>query len=102
MAGPSMTLTGLVRVLDLQTFAEVGRFNTVPGVRSVLLDPNNPDRLYSWSYFSGRVNQHRLPDGVITRTWKMGPFLRTLTWDCGARSLLAATSLGGFRIRLDD
>ena len=92
---------GHIKVYDLDTFEEIHRIPAQPGVRNVLLDSRRNDRLFSWNYATGRVIEHRRPSGQPLRSWNLGPILRTLNWDCDGRSLLAATSQGGFRIVLD-
>ena len=94
-------LLGEIVVLDLATLEERQRIPADIGVRGVLLDPDDPDRVLSWNYVTGRVIEHRLPAGTASRSWTLGPLLRTLNWDCGGGAALAATAEGVFRVHLE-
>jgi hypothetical protein len=91
------TLLGIVYVLDLETLRRLTWFRDEPGVRGALVDASGR-RLFTFTFY-GRVIEHELPSGRIVRAWNLGHPLRGLTWDCDGRSLLAATGLGGFRLR---
>jgi len=96
----SLTLSGQIRVFDLDTLSLKQTIHTPIGVRSVLLNPSG-NRLYAWNYFDGFVYEHQLPDGRLLRKWRLGSNLRNLNWDCDGQSILAASCLGGFRIKLN-
>lgn len=93
--------SGIVAVYDLETLDYLSQFKTNPGLRNVLVDPNDPRHVFSWNYATGEVIEHRMPEGEKMRSWLLGPLLRAVNWDCDEKHLLATTSLGGFRIHLD-
>jgi hypothetical protein len=93
------SLLGIVYVLDLDTLEKRSWFRSRIGVRGVLVDPSGK-RVFSFTYLDGQVLEHELPSGRIVRAWRLGGPLRSLTWDCDGRSLLAANCRGGYRIRL--
>lgn len=97
---PSM-YRGKIFVYDLYTLEFISSFDAHVGVRNVLIDKNNPNHIFSWNYPTGEVIEHQLPEGNILRSWKLGPILRTLNWDCNQQDLLATTAVGGFRIHLN-
>jgi hypothetical protein len=92
--------TGVVQVLDLDSLEPLGRFVAEPGLRGVLVDESDEQRVFTWNYSTGRIHEHRMPGGDITRSWDAGPLVRKVNWDCDRRSLLVVSSQGGFRIRL--
>jgi len=97
---PSM-YRGKIFIYDLDSLEYISSFDAHVGVRNVLIDKNNPNRVFSWNYATGEVIEHQLPDGNQLRSWNLGPILRTLNWDCNQQDLLATTAVGGFRIHLN-
>jgi len=92
---------GKIFIFDLNTLECISSFEAHVGVRNVLIDKNNLDRVYAWNYATSEVIEHQLPEGRQLRSWKLGPILRTLNWDCNQQDLLATTAVGGFRIHLN-
>jgi len=93
--------SGSVLVLDADSLEVVRSAKLPRGVRFSRYNPTN-GKLYIANYFEGELYEVSPSRLVILRRWYLGPRLRWLEITRDGGAVLAASSLGAFRIELGD
>lgn len=91
------TITGRIRVLDMDSRAAVDEFSVEIGIRNVALDSRRGWLLVS-SYFSGRLFVYDVERGRPVGSIFLGKRLRWVHIDAENGKWYAATAAGGFEI----
>ncbi len=74
MASPA---EGRIQTFDALTLAPKGPFDSIAGVREIVVDPANDTMLVA-SLITGKVALMGLGDRKVKRSWYLGPWLRSI------------------------